>query len=162
MIYRPGRIHVVPDALSRLQGAPTDRAPHEENLNLHAYHGDATTGTVPASSYHTILVELSQDFKNRLVDTYADDKHWARIMDLVLKSQARCNHNAADQTAVVQYSNGNDPMDGDEYNSLLGLRFFERHGLLYFRDFENGRDRLYVPAALKKEVFEHAHDNHHH
>jgi hypothetical protein len=63
---------------------------------------------------------------------------------------------------MVRYQDGSDPLDGDEYNSPLGLQFFERHGLLYFRDFEDGRDRLCIPIAMEKEVFEHAHDNHHH
>ena len=185
VIYRPGKIHFVPDALSRLQGAPNDRPPHEETLDPHAYHGapaaEATKpraghglceprtchgsndlGWVEADSYHTILVELSTDFKERLTKAYADDPHWARIMDLILKSQARREIDTASSTAMVRYRDGLDPLDGDEYNSPLGLRFFERHGLLYFRDFESGRDRLCIPTAMEKEAFEHAHDDHHH
>ena len=174
VIYRPGKIHLVPDALSRLHGTPNDRPDNEETLDPHAYHGAAEPpsphpghgsddlGWVEAESYHTILVELSTDFKQRLTTAYANDPHWAKVMDLVLKSQARRAADAASTTAVVRYRDSADPLDGDEYNSPLGLRFFERHGLLYFRDFENGRDRLCIPTSMEKEAFEHAHDDHHH
>jgi hypothetical protein len=60
----------------------------------------------------------------------------------------------------MRYADGIDPMDGNEYNSPLGLRFFERYGLLFFRDFANGRDRLCVPPTLEQEVFEIAHNQH--
>ena len=195
VIYRPGKIHLVPDALSRLQGAPNDRPPDEETLDPHAYHtraehppshepppwhgshkpqvhhgcgepralhGSDDFGWVEADSYHTILVELSPDFKQRLTAAYADDLHWSKIMDSVLKSQARRAVDASSSTVMVRYRDGSDPLDGDECNSPLGLRFFERHGLLYFRDFEDGRDRLCIPTTMEKEVFEHAHDDHHH
>lgn len=163
-----------------------------------ALHGSEDLGWVEADSYHTILVELSEDFKKRLTAAYAEHPHWSKIMDAVLKSQTRRAADAGASTAMVRYRDGVDPLDGDEYNSQgvdteieksaevnnagswpaegprffdfsvgrenspLGLRFFERHGLLYFRDFEGGRDRLCIPTTMEKEAFKHAHDDHHH
>ena len=44
----------------------------------------------------------------------------------------------------------------------VGLRFKLREGLIYYTNFDDERERLYIPNALKKEVFELAHDRQHH
>ncbi len=46
--------------------------------------------------------------------------------------------------------------------SLAGLRFTLRDCLIYFVDFEHGREKLCVPKALEKEVFQSCHDSHMH
>ena len=53
---------------------------------------------------------------------------------------------------------GTNPLEGDEFNSPLRLRFFKRQDLIYYRDFVNGYDRLYIPLALKAEIFEQAYN----
>lgn len=166
--YRPGRIHVIPDALSRLLG---DTESPKRNPNADSLDPDDTE----TPCYHTILVELSQEFKDRLTRAYDDDPHWRRVMQMVLKAQARrreeelenrqeagLGHVREGVQSLVRYNDGRDPREGDEYNSPLGLRFFERGGLLYYRDFENGHDRLCIPAALEQEIFQMAHDDRFH
>jgi len=164
VVYRPGRIHIVPDALSRLKAYGKDVISPKvvpprvatEAVDCHS---------LEVGSYHTLLVELSPEFKQRLIAGYESDPHWRNILEMVLRSQERRRIDdgaALEGQAVVRYQDGVDPMDGDEFNSPLGLRFFERHGLLYFRDFANGRDRLCIPTSMEREVFEIAHDHHHH
>ena len=44
----------------------------------------------------------------------------------------------------------------------IRLHFVLRKSLIYYTNFDDGRERLYVPKALEKEVFELAHDYQHH
>lgn len=44
----------------------------------------------------------------------------------------------------------------------LGLHFKVRDGLIYYTNFNNGRERLCVPNALEKDIFQLAHDQQYH
>ena len=65
--YKPGKKHVLPDALSRLASTAISRDDGAEVLDLHA------------SAYHTTLVEMSPVMRNRIVQGYKTDKTWAVI-----------------------------------------------------------------------------------
>jgi hypothetical protein len=68
--YRPGRQHIVPDALSRLLAT--------EGL------GDSKTDTLEEPFiFNTTVIELAEDFHKRLVQACETDKHWAAIRSLL-------------------------------------------------------------------------------
>jgi hypothetical protein len=68
--YRPGRQHIVPDALSRLSAT--------EGL------GDSKTDTLEEPFiFNTTVIELAEDFHKRLVQACETDKHWAAIRSLL-------------------------------------------------------------------------------
>ena len=71
VVYRPSRLHIVPDALSRLPAGSIGR-PHRQTEPqmppIGSYHVDV-------AAFHTLLVELSPDFKERLQASYQADSH---------------------------------------------------------------------------------------
>ena len=60
--YKPGKQHILPDALSRLASSAISKHDGEETLDLHAY------------AYHATLVEMSKEMKGRIVNGYKTDK----------------------------------------------------------------------------------------
>ena len=132
---------MVPDALSRLQ-AQADMPAAEKADILDCLYGV----TVPLNAaernallpevfgYHATLVEMSDDFKKRLVEAYTKDKQWKKALE-VLKE--------------------------DNENLPEGFRFRRREGLIYLTG-EEGRERLCIPEALQQEVFRMAHDSNFH
>ena len=59
--HKPGKQHIVPDALSRLSQAPCARPTGDGQLDTDAL------------AYHITLIEMSEDFKARLKSEYAKD-----------------------------------------------------------------------------------------
>lgn len=54
--------------------------------------------------------------------------------------------------SLVPYTGGTDPLVGDEFNKPLGVRFFERHDFIYFRDFNNGLNRRVSYHSLRRST----------
>ena len=76
---------MVPDALSRLQ-AQTD-LPAAEKADILDYLYSVTTSLSSAErnvllpeifTYHSTLIEMTDDFKRRLVEAYTNDKQWKK------------------------------------------------------------------------------------
>ena len=64
--YKKGKVNIVPDVLLRL---------------LHAKAAESITDILKdIPVYHTMLVSMSDDFKNRLKQAYSSDPHWAAII----------------------------------------------------------------------------------
>ena len=130
---------MVPDALSRLQ-AQTDLPAAEKADILDCLYGSV----VPLNAaerdallpevfgYHCTLVEMSDDFKQRLVEAYIRDEQWKKALDI---------------------------LKGDDLPE--GFRFRKRDGLIYLTG-QEGRERLCIPESLQHEVFKLAHDNNFH
>ena len=118
--YKTGKSNIVPDALSRL--ASREHNNSEESV-LDALH---ETCGFPVS-----LVEVSEDFRNRLLDGYKNDRPWGRIQQMIQE-----NDNLEENAAKLPYKMIDE--------------------LLYFAD--EGRLRLCIPAPVEKEVFQLAHD----
>ena len=53
-------------------------------------------------------------------------------------------------------------VDKDDEAKRIGLRFRLRNELIYYINFDDGRERLCVPESLESEVFKLAHDEQHH
>ena len=87
---------------------------------------------------------MSDEFKKEIVKHYAEDKQWRRIMD------------------VLENNNDNNDPPEEEYARMLRLRFCLRKHLIHYTNFDDGRERLCIPAALEKKVFEMAHDRQSH
>ena len=70
--HKSGKQHIVLDTLSRLASVNEGSLSHEGELD--ALHGYA---------YTTSLVEMSLEFKNSLIQEYAEDSAWKQILDLL-------------------------------------------------------------------------------
>ena len=129
--HKAGKSNVVPDALSRLQADPN---PEEKQAILESLYAEATASSDPLPVYHTTLVEMSDDFKKRLIDAYQKDPQWIKILDL-LKS--------------------------DELPT--GFRFRKHKDLVYITTLDHvGKQRLCIPHSMQREVFQMAHDQNFH
>ena len=71
--YKPGKQHIVPDALSRLSNAGTSTSDRSE-AELDALY-----------AYTTSLVELDEQFKTKLREGYKLDEPWRRVADMLDK-----------------------------------------------------------------------------
>jgi hypothetical protein len=74
--HKPGKQHIVPDALSRLSSASSscpDTSGHGGELD--ALYGFAYTTTA--------LVELHDDLKKQLLEGYAKDPSWQKVIDVL-------------------------------------------------------------------------------
>lgn len=139
--HKAGKTNVVPDALSRLQA---DVAPEEGQAVLEGLYGSTvlikiTPPLEPTPIYHMTLVQMSDDFKKRLVEAYTKDPHWNKILDLLKPSK----------------DGGTDLPEG--------LRFRKHNELIYSITLDHaGRQRLCIPESMQREVFELAHDKNFH
>ena len=139
--------------------------------------------TIPevAVSYHVTLVEMSDSFKARLSEEYTKDPQWNKILEVVRKAakEANAEEIASEESRTAPTlppvqgpatEAGVSPQevteaavrDDDLADHKLGLRFKLRDGLIYYTNFDDGRERLCIPNALEKDIFELAHDRQHH
>ena len=137
--HKAGKANVVPDALSRLQA---DIATEEKQAVLESLYGSPVTldeQTAPLevlSVYHMTLVEMSDDFKKRLVEAYSNDPQWIKVLDLLRPDK-----------------------DGNQPEPSRGLRFRKHNDLIYSITLDDdGRQRLCIPESMQQEVFKIAHD----
>ena len=141
--HKAGKANIVPDALSRLQA---DVEPDEKQAVLESLYGSTVSTlaeqVVPLEVvpvYHTTLVEMNDDFKKRLIAAYAQDSQWNKILD-ILKDK-----------------------DGDQPEMPAGFRFRRHNDLIYSTTLDHvGKQRLCIPEAMQREVFELAHDKNFH
>jgi hypothetical protein len=70
--YRPGRLHLVPDALSRLRPKTVPESDLETNILNDVAH-----------VFHAIIVKMSDDFKDRIKAAYQADPLWERVLAVV-------------------------------------------------------------------------------
>lgn len=82
--YRPGKRHVIPDALSRL---PAEKSFLDEgnNLDLESYHGgmEDPSDNDQCFAYHGALVSMSPAFRQQLIDGYAKEKSWTGLISML-------------------------------------------------------------------------------
>lgn len=158
--HKAGKSNTVPDALSRLPQA-TVAPPDQSEGALDALYGSidswpkpTATGLQVAESiavYHATLVEMSDDFKQRLKQGYRSDPHWEKLLDMLRKS-------LADATAVNQEADATQKAAANRATPQVpGIPFVLREDLIYR---VNGEDRwrLCIPPSMEQEVFEQAHD----
>lgn len=189
--HKAGKANVVPDALSRLQGDPAAVAKDGAGV-LEALYGQAMNdipGSLsmlgssseespeespkdPPVSYHVTLVEMSDDFKSRLTLEYAKDPQWNKVLEVIKRATKEAASDRSEETLLPisgpVTKDGIPPQLTSESNSedladsRTGLRFKLRDELIYYTNFDDGRERLCIPNSLEKEIFELAHDRQHH
>ena len=177
--HKAGKANVVPDALSRLQGNPAMITENGPGV-LEALYGQAIEAKAspevpselpqdPPVSFHVTLVEMSENFKSRLVLEYTKDPQWNKVLMVVQRAAREAASDQSEETPQPVQGpvtrEGVPPQlieSGDLADARLGLRFKLRDGLLYYTNFDDGRERLCIPDALEKEIFELAHDRQHH
>ena len=59
-------------------------------------------------------------------------------------------------------ASGSNTTNIDDEAKRIGLRFRLRNDLIYYTNFDDGRERLYVPEALEHNIFKLAHNEQHH
>ena len=74
--HKPGKSNVIPDALSRLSSTNDSNVPPEHS-ELDALH--------VTYAYTTTLVEMSDDFKQRIVEGYDTDPAWTKVLAVLRK-----------------------------------------------------------------------------
>ena len=131
--YKPGQSHFLPDALSRLASRESKRRPDAEHEGvLDTLHSTIIESWTLAAS----IVELSKDFRTRLIEGYDADPRWKRIVDML-----ETNENLKEDDATSL------PFERDD------------NGLIHYLDPEYG-SHLCIPDYdnLIKEVFQLDHD----
>ena len=152
--HKAGKSNTVPDALSRLPQASTTQSTESEGA-LDALYGStecwpeppSITPAEPVAVYHATLVEMSDDFKQRLKQGYTKDPHWERLLQMLKPS-------AEDVTATPAATH---TTQAESAKRVPGIPFVLREGLIYHINGED-RWRLGVPPSMEQEMFEQAHD----
>ena len=118
--------------------------------------------------YYVTLVEMSDDFKDRLKKAYQEDAHWKKILAILQPgTTAQPNTTAAPDEPPLT-SGQPPPPDASAEPPLQrpptvpesqspGIRFKLREGLVYYTS-GDGRERLCIPEAMEGEVFRIVHD----
>ena len=137
--HKPGKEHIVPDALSSLASVIKLTLPkdHPELDVLYACATQALPSETPYS-YTATMVEMSESFCDRLLLGYDTDPHWKRIASIV---DDNTKHNG--EGADLSFFCGTDEAFIFHQNKFTGL------------------ERLCIPQALVKDIFEIAHGEGH-
>lgn len=135
-IHIPGSTNTVPDAMSRLPGAGTERVPYGE-LDLDWEDGYMTLEGQEAEGLDKVKITgtsitIAEEEKDDIKRGYMDDKTWKRVV----KSTAE---------------------DTDETQ----LPYVLDDGLLYLTEF-GGRKRLVIPGSHLARLFRQFHDENDH
>lgn len=169
--HKPDKEHIVPDALSRLASLNhSKKAPEYSELN---------------ALYTCSLIDISDDFRHRLVDDYKKDPWCARLIqqiddneklgeDAVPLSFIRGRYFSSRlETFPSDSESGMDNPPDPPAESGLGSRpppdsavsalesLPEDADLIYHIDRIIGIQRLCIPSSLVKEILQLAHGNGH-
>jgi hypothetical protein len=108
--HRPGRLNIVPDALSRLPNKVADLKNRSLGNTLDEIH-----------TYHTTVIGMSSEFQDKLKKAYLEDKRWTEVINQ-LRRPGR-----ADPSTYPYF------MDGDlvYYLDPVDARSAFRKGCLY-------------------------------
>ena len=119
---------------------------------------------------HIILIEMTDDFKNKLKKIYANEFHWIKIL-IMIKSNNNDSSLASKtivalKTTIVVVSKttiivSSISSTSEVINFRSDLRFKYRNDLIYFTA-ENDRERFCISASLKQKIFQLIHDQTHH
>ncbi len=141
--HKPGKDNVIPDALSRLASSnPSTYA--ESRSELDALHCASFDTEVPIYQYVATLVEMNEDFKEKILDGYTQDPSWRRIVQQILD-----NEKLGDNAARLRF-------ERDDPSERTSKRF-----LIYHTDKVTGHRRLCIPPSVVADVFEIGHGDGH-
>lgn len=165
--HKPGKEHIIPDALSRLASAN-----HGQESEIPQYSELDVLFTCS-------LVEMSDDFRHRLVKGYKSDPWYSRLLrqidenerigeDAVMlsfirgqpddpesSSNPRSSHSPPERISSRTPESSSSPLPDTSENSGSS------EDLIYHIDRVTGNQRLCIPPALVKEILHLAHGNGH-
>ena len=97
--HKPGKRNVIPDALSRLASTNVSLSQRKDHAELDALH------VTNAYAYTTTLVEMSNDFKARIVKGYQEDPSWNKILAILKREESYHDEDAAKLPFVLGEEN---------------------------------------------------------
>ena len=125
--HKPGKLHVIPDALFRLPKNTPLVTPVVTDGIFDVYHIFPIVKNELFPVYHIIFVEMANDSKTRFKQVYKDNKQWKRIFEFV------------------------NPQNGENNPPVPErLRFQYRNGFIYYTNEHDDRKRFCIQKALKK------------
>lgn len=96
--------------------------------------------------YNITLVEMSTDYRSKLLSACKGDKKWAKIWHSL----------GSEKEELLKEGK---PIEGVK---MPHVHFILRENLIYYRDNLSDRERLCIPKKLEQKIFELAHDEHSH
>ena len=160
--HKSNKSNVIFDVLSRLfdklstQSNVIDKVEildvlyeHSVNLSNHELRFNIIQN-LSSISYHVTLIEMSNDFKQRLKTVYTKDEQWKKILNVITFKQIVTNQT---QSAITNVAT---EIIVDAKSSR-DIRFKLRENLIYYASDEN-KKRLCVSIAMKQKIFKITHD----
>ena len=141
--HKPGKDNLVPDALSRLASSNTSNYTNSRS-ELDALHCASFDAEVPIYQYSATLVQMSDEFRKKILDGYTKDPAWRRIIQQILD-----NEKLGDNAATLRFKRD----DLAEHTS--------KSFLIYHTDRVTGHRRLCIPPSVVSEIFEIGHGDGH-
>ena len=89
--HKPGKEHIIPDALSRLASTTLRPILADDHSELDVLY-----------VYNNTVVEMSNDFRKRLIAGYSTDKLWVKIMQMI-----DINDKLGEDAAKIPFARGN-------------------------------------------------------
>ena len=122
-----------------------------------------------AMIYHIILIKMSNDFKQRLKKTYAENKHWSTILKMlkqraisvrsaIIEIQFTSNESASKAIVIIMSNISNVET---KLTSFRDLQFECRNELIYYL-IDDDKQRLCILKIMQDEIFKLIHDQIHH
>ena len=150
--HKPGKEHIIPDALSRLASTNVDTkctAPEYSELDV---------------LYTATMVGMSEDFRRRLVEGYRQDEWYSQLF-----TQIDENEVLGEDAVLLPFTRGRptlfEPRSGDVasgvHSNAVEDESIADRDLLYHVDWVTGQRRLCIPSTVTKEIFELAHGSGH-
>lgn len=185
--YRPGKDHIIPDALSRLSsGCGLARQTSDAlDIDIDSYHSSMTDPSDPINdsyAYQGSLIAMSDEFKQRVIAGYAEETAWQDIIEMLKELAERVQDEEAptpaDQRGTAEDAHPAieaDPNQSDEAPPATpaepeataaeypttGIDFeLAPDGLLYH--IGGPHRRLCLPKSVEKDIFHLAHDDNQH
>lgn len=149
VVYRPGKIHLVPDALSRLLGAMEES--HTNTLD------DLTIEDADTEAFTAVLVEMAPEFRQKIIKSYTKEPQWNRILRSITEEpkSAKTSSSRTSAKKLVGFP------DLISRGKIDGIRFIYENGLIFYLA-KDDKKRLCIPRALHGDVFRLAHDENNH
>ena len=142
--HKPGKEHIVPDALSRLASSKSVLSEDHSELDvLYAFASQALeVDSTFGYEFSSTQVQMNDTFRDRLVEGYAKDPKWTKIIKVL-----------DDKTSIEQ------KFDAGEVTSLPFVRGSK--GEIFHINKFTGLERLCIPEPLAKDIFDMAHSEGH-
>ena len=152
----PGKLNVVPDALSRIPTFEDDDPAIQESErgeleDIGTYLAEELEDFGTFFSHTATITKLSDTFRAKIIRGYRKDRKYRKILELFARQEKR----------ISQQDKAGKKRDKDKPVNILNGAFEKIDGLLYHINIRNSR-RLCIPYNSIREVFKIVHDDNHH